>query len=319
MNDNRLMMLAEVIENTISKVDKELSKVSPNPTYLTSSVSMIQELVEEVITEMVLKHKLNKVREQHQLRAWEETQSQTWDLETQVIIELGYFLRFNEPSSKDIANAMCLGTIAEYFRFLLLPQISKLIVVYMERYCTNPDVDVLNKLHIMFGDDGWVHDKQGLVVSGMPIHPTLRSVISLGETDTSIYDIHLALKEAKRNLKHHLDDTIPDAKWYWDDLVEDTLKGWVALSMEVTEDEGITEDIDWTPQDEHEYLDEWYWDILASRVGWVPLDWETVSTWMIHSIRIHEMVRWAVHTDLGTRIKKDYFPDEQLEWQIGNR
>jgi hypothetical protein len=221
-------------------------------------------------------------------------------------MELGYFQRFNVPSVKDVANAMCSGTVAEYFRFILLPCIANLIISYTNTYQNDSHVDVANKLHEMFGDE-------------MPIHPTLRSVIAMGEATNNTYDIQLVLKEMKRNLKNHIGDSVPDAKWYWDNLVEDALQGWVEMAMESIKEVGVTDGIDWTPQSQHQFLDEWYWDILANRIGWIPLDWETTSVWGTHDVSIDDMVKWAVQTDIGTRIKKDCFPDEQLDWQVENR
>ena len=300
MNDNRLMLLVELVEITVKKLEECVP-----PELLKRDVSLVQELVEESITEMVNKPTWSgtKMVKKYELH---NTGSQ-WDTETQIIMELGYFLRFNVPSAKDVANAMCSGTVAEYFRFMLLPCIANLIISYTNTYQNDSHVDVLNKLHDMFGDE-------------MPIHPTLRGVIAIGEAIHNTYDIQLTLEEMKRNLRNHIGlSGIPDAKWYWDNLVEDALQGWVEMAMESIKEVGVTDDIDWTPQSQHQFLDEWYWDILANRIGWIPLDWEITSVWAIHDVSIGDMVKWAVVTDIGTRIKADYFPDEQLEWQAENR
>lgn len=286
MKNTRLMLLSRIAHMALAKV-RQIDD------YTTADVA---EALEESITSFV---KENELETKH--LKYGSIVSPEWDAETQVIIEIGYYVRRATPSAEDVCAAMSTGSMADYLRFLIIPQLA----VVIKHMCH----DNHDKLSV---DD--VFNNLAEIYNHLP---TLRGIISIGEHESGIHDISLAMDDLESKRDEIMMHAIPDAKWYWVGLVEDYLDRWVAISIEANEDGIIECEMDNT--DKQSYLEEWMWDMMAGRTGWIALDWERVSSWGMHVINIHDMLCWAVLADLSTKLKEIFFAPETTQWIHENR
>ena len=222
--------------------------------------------------------------------------------EKQVAIELGYFFRhdcpFDTANRNTQYNALCLGTFEAWF--------AEMCVSKLGHYLKDANwKNTPEKIYENYFEDGL---------------PSLRSIISIGEQLTPFMgaDLFHILGVGKEAVAEHIqnDDTITNADWYWEGVVEEMFNDVATQgTASFDESDGVSKT---TPT---EYFDEWMWDIIATRFGWGSLSWEELGNWGCNGVSFQAILERVVIYRAGQFIKEDYFPSEEAveDWRRDNQ
>ncbi len=222
--------------------------------------------------------------------------------EKQVAIELGYFFRhspvFDTANRKTQYNALCLGTFEAWF--------AEMCVSKLGHYLKDANwKNTPEKIYENYFENGL---------------PSLRSIISIGEQLTPFMgaDLFHILGVGKAAVAEHIqkDDTITNADWYWESVVEEMFNDVATQgTASFDESDGVSKT---TPT---EYFDEWMWDIIATRFGWGSLSWEELGNWGCNNTTFQVILERMVIYRAGQFIKEDYFPSEETveDWRRDNQ
>ena len=235
----------------------------------------------------------------------------------QIAIELGYYVRGYSPmdtaSSYTQYNALVSGTFEDWIQDMILSVLGNILCQvkhgwkkhknqYHRWFISNTPQDIFDTL---FRENEL---------------PTLRSVISIGEHFNDLFsvtDFQSVLAKGKAGVKEAVeeDETILSANWYWEEYGMDVMHRHAIAGCEPFFETNVVSNVQVST-----YMQEWVWDIVASKYVWGPLDWERIGTWCGKKWTLQKILDEEVKRCLGKDIKCEYFPDIDSikDWQGDN-
>jgi hypothetical protein len=228
--------------------------------------------------------------------------------EKQIAIELGYYVKHMSPfevaEKYSQYNAIELGTVEHWFSNMCIT-------------CLGYSLQMADFEH-KSGDDIFInyykeHEE-----------PSLRSVISLGEELFPIGESDFAnvLGLSRQIVKEQIviDGMPNNADWYWEEVGMDLIRSVAERGVKPFEqgDDGVSKiSVD-------EYVEEWYWDIIASQFGWGVMDWSALAKWGVSNASLQDILTQIITHKIGQVIREpcsDLFPSDEVDdkWRRDNQ